>query len=298
MKGIIIIPKFYKETWLRGDNNSSVWAPLFYGIEDYFNFKIVFADEVNISSDIDLVIMFGVPYHNRKELIPGILDIDKNIKLIMFTGDLQCYDDFLCLSNKIKVFDRCDLIISFSNEYFVEMYPQFLHKYVFMPHFFSTYERYSKFEFDNVRIMRCLFCGSINKDVYPLRHFVVTHKNENLDYHFPKYKGNDYPNLLNSYFCCLATSSIFNYVLAKYFEIMATGSLLLANETKDSKKVGLIPYKHYVPINKKNVFDKINMCLKEPEVYNKIRKTGMEFVRKNHSVLNRLTLFKKLINNL
>ncbi len=295
MKGAIIIPKFYETLWIPEFKTTSVWAPLFYGIKNHFGFELKFADEVDVPANTDVVIMFGVPYHNRPKLIPGLLDLNKNTKLIMFTGDLQCYNNKLCLDNKIKVFERCDKIISFAHEYFVKMYPQFLSKYEFMPHFFSPHDRYARFLFNNNPKMRCLFCGSINKSVYPLRPFIVGKHHGSVDYKRPVYKRDDYAKLLHSYFCCIATSSIFNYVLAKYFEIMATGSLLLVNETEDSKKAGLIPYKHYVPITKANVFDKINQCIRNPNDYNDVRIAGMEFVRKNHSVINRLDQFEKIL---
>ena len=299
MKGLIIIPKFYKTfRWAPESEATSVLAPLFYGIKHRFGFDMRFADEVDVPSNTDVVIMFGVPYHNRPKLIPGLLDLNKNTKLIMSTGDLQCYNNKLCLDNKIKVFERCDSIISFTYEYFVKMYPQFLSKYEFMPHFFSPHDRYVQFLFNDTPKIKCLLCGSINKEVYPLRSFIVGKRHVNIDYRPPVYVRDDYAKLLHSYFCCVSSSSIFNYVLAKCFEIMATGSLLLVDETADSKKLGLVPYKHYIPINKSDVFDKIYQCIKDPNSYDGIRKAGMRFARENHSIINRMDQFEKILNKL
>jgi len=296
MKGYVVIPKFYEELWTLVPG---VFTPLLYGIKNYFGFELKYADEINVPSDTNVVIVWGVPYHSRPKIIPGILELDKNIKLIMFTGDLQCYKNKQCLDNKIKVFERCDKILSFANEYFIKMYPKFLSKYEFVPHFFSPYERYTQLSFNNTPKMKCLLSGATRNDVYPLRRLIVERHYANVDYKPRKYVvGDNYAKLLHSYFCCAASSSIFNYVLAKYFEIMATGSLLLANETEDSKKLGLVPYEHYIPINKSNVFAKIDQCIENPNDYNDIRKAGMKFVRKNHSVINRLELFKKIIGNL
>jgi len=298
MKGTIIIPRFYETLWTPEFKTTSVWAPIFYGIQNHFGFELKFADEVDVPIGTDVVIMFGVPYHNRQKLIPGLIDLNKNTKLIMFTGDLQCYNNKLCLDNKIKVFERCDRILSFAHEYFVKMYPQFLSKYEFMPHFFSPYERYSQFLFNDEPKMKCLLSGSVN-EVYPLRLFIKRNsKGVNIQYEPPIYIRDNYAKLLHSYFCCVTSSSIFNYVLAKYFEITAAGSLLLANETEDSKKVGFVPYKHYIPITKSDVFVKIDQCIRNPNDYTDIRMAGMEFVRKNHSVINRIESFKKIFDGM
>jgi len=301
MKGVIILPTFCKKLWmpkseLDFSNILSANAPFFYVMRDTFGFELRYADKVDVDADTDIVFMFGVPYHNRPKLIPGLLDLDKKIKLVMWPGDIQCYGNKLCLENKIKVFKRCDLIISPAYEYFVKLYPQFVFKYKFMPKFFSPHDRYVKLPFNSNPKTRCLLSGSLNPQVYPLRSFI---KNAGLvDYAPPVHKGDAYARLLHSYFCCVATSSVFNYVLAKHCEIPATGSLLLANETNDSKKAGFIPNKHYVPITKSNVFETITHCLENPTEYEYIRKEGMKFVRENHSVDNRMDMFKKIFERM
>jgi len=302
MKGVIILTTYHKKCWAPKkdpDFNSllSANAPFFYAMRDTFGFELKYADEVDVDSDTDIVFMFGVPYHNRPNLIPGLLDLDKKIKLVMWPGDIQCYGNKLCLENKIKVFKRCDLIVSPSYEYFAKLYPQFLPKYKFMPKFFSPHERYINLQFNENPKMRCLLSGAKNPKVYPLRVFI---KNNCLgvDYKPARYRGDSYAKLLNSYFCGVATSSIFNYAVAKYFEIPAAGSLLLADETNDLKRAGFVSHRHYVPITKANVLNTISQCLKDPEKYNSIRREGMEFVRKNHSVNNRMEWLKKVFDGL
>ena len=196
------------------------------------------------------------------------------------------------------MFERCDLIISFAYEYFAKIYIQFLSKYKFVPKSFAPHGRYAQFLFNDKPKMKCLLSGSLNNDVYPLRSLIVNKHHVDIEHKPPTYVGDDYAKLLHSYFCCVTSASIFNYVLAKYFEIAATGSLLLANETKDSKRLGFIPNKHYIPITKDNVFTKIEQCLENPANYNTIRREGMEFVRKNHSVVNRIEQLKRIFDEL
>ena len=69
---------------------------------------------------------------------------------------------------------------------------------------------------------------------------------------------------------------------------------MLANETSDSIKAGFVTNQHYVPIDKSNVIKTIEQCLKEPDKYEHIRRTGMKFVRENHSVIHRINTFKEM----
>lgn len=262
-----------------------------------FGFELRYVDEVDVDSNTDIVFMFGVPYHNRPKLIPGLIDLNKSIKLVIWPGDIQCYNNNQCLQNKIKVFERCDLIISTVYEYFIKLYPQFMSKHRFMPKFFAPYKRYTQLLFNDKPKMKCLLSGSLNPEVYPLRSFIKDNC-ISVEYKPPIYVGDSYAKLLNSYFCCATSASTFNYMLAKHLEITAAGALLLADETKDLERAGFIPYKHYIPITKNNVDTKIKQCLKNPEEYNNIRKEGMEFVRKNHSINNRMVWLKKVFDEL
>ncbi len=302
MKGVVILPKYLESLWTpksetKGLNFNSVLsssAPFYYAMRDTFGFELRYADEVNVDSNTDVVIMFGMPYHNRPKIVPGFFDLNKNIKLIMCPGDLQSYDNKLCFENRIRVFERCDLIIIHAYEYFKKEFPQFLSRSEFMSNYFSPHDRYIQLSFNDNPKMKCLLTGALNKRIYPLRNFVK--KKPNVEY--KKAVGNDYAKLLNSYYCCIASTSIFKYALTKHFEIPASGSLLLTNEAEDLKRGGFISGKHYIAVTKKNVIKTIAHCLKNPKEYNHIRKRGMEFVHRNHSVINRIERLKTLIEEI
>ena len=290
MKGVIIFPTYLKKFF--------EWpsAHIYFAIRDYYGFELKYEDKIDIDANTDVVIMFGMPYHNRPDIVPGFSDLSKKTKLIMFVGDVHCYDNKDCLRNKITVFDRCDLIVSQSYTHFAEVYPQFLSKFKFLPEFFTPHERYTQLPFNENPKLRCLLSGSVSH-AYPLRSFVKENKTSEIDYRNRKYAaGDNYAKLLHSYFCCITCSSMFKYILSKHLEIPATGSLLLTDETEDLKRIGFVPYQHYIPVTKKDVLTKIHECLKKPNDYNKIRKEGMEFVRKNHSLNNRIEAFKEIFN--
>jgi hypothetical protein len=292
MNGVIIFP-----TYLKKYSNYPI-EYFWYAIRDLYGFKFQYSDEVDVLPNTDVVIMFGVPYHNRPKIVPGILDLNKKTKLIMAIGDVQCYNKKECLENKIKVYERCDLIIASSYEYFANIYPQFLFKFKFLGESFCPHDRYVNLSFNDNPKLKCLLSGSIGF-AYPLRSFIKQNMKSGIDYRNNTYaKGDKYAELLHSYFCCVTCSSIFSYAVTKHLEIPASGSLLLCDETKDLNRMGFIPYKHYIPITKDNVFKKIKDCLVNSKDYNKIRKEGMEFVRKHHSINNRVEEFKEIFSSL
>lgn len=78
------------------------------------------------------------------------------------------------------------------------------------------------------------------------------------------------------------------YIVAKHFEILGSGSLLMSfNErTKDMfELIGFIDGKHYISVTYENIIDKLEYILdpKNRKEIDKIRKCGQEFAIKNHN---------------
>ncbi|MBA7673089.1 hypothetical protein ES703_81277 [subsurface metagenome] len=315
MRGIILIPKLF-------DNRTYVtdrYACLFNKIKDELGFKISISDNSkNIDSGVEVIITFKSPQHSNPNTMMELVNLNRNVKLVGYFSDLHSYENKIYEDNMSQMLDRCDIILCPYDEAFRKKWPQYLNKYVFFPHFFAPYERYVKFRFNERPIPKCLLSGSMNPSfIYPLRTFIREkgdlstidvlqhpgyHRNwkrvlKSMLVDNSIYVGKRYAGLMNRYFCSIATSSIFHYVVAKYFEIPATGTLLLANEVEDLEKLGFIPFKHYVPITKDDVLSQIDDCLANQKKYREIRKTGMEFVRENHSINNRFKQFKKILKD-
>lgn len=301
-KGMIIIPEFYVT---RHTDNYKI---LFKMISKEFGWPLVYTDYPKIPSDTEIVLVFAVPQRNRPEVMKDLYKLDKKIKLIGYVQDIYPSLDVYLQDSKeyerqlFKMFDRYDLILSVLDEKFREWYPQYVDKFVFFPQFFAPHQRYSVLEFNRRPMMRCLLSGNVDPNVYPLRGYLANCRNKvPVDYRYSKYRiGDKYAKLLHSYFCCVATSSIFNIVVKKYFEIPATGSLLLANPVADLDKLGFIPYEHYVPITmnkgEENAIAQIRRCLRYPDHYENIRKKGAKFVRTFHSVRNRFKQLKEILD--
>jgi len=187
-------------------------------------------------------------------------------------------------------------------------------KLIFLPH--SCYY-YSKFNTDPINK---IFVGGHIKN-YPPREYMVklaksTHKDK-IDHYRPKvgYKvsiekqkkvlfGQSFVNKMSEYIACFTDDVIGmdkklieecggnGYIVAKYFEILASGSLLLAfNErTKDMfELLGFIDKKHYLSVTYDNLEETINYILNKEnrDIINKIRKNGQNHVLKHHKYTDR-----------
>ena len=154
-------------------------------------------------------------------------------------------------------------------------------------------------DFNNSPIESILISGHTNF-CYPERHKMTLAKNT-VYYHYNNYDinsvNNNYNLVLNKYLCCFYSSVfLFNHVknemtsinviLLKAFEILATGTLLLAPKTEETslKMIGLIYKENYLTIdfntdlNKQIdiIFDKNNR-----DNINKIRYNGYIHAKEN-----------------
>ena len=296
-KGLILVPKRFEEGQ-SGKGHFIRWRLLFQMLADHFNFKIQYvADISNIPKDVDIIITFSIPSHTfpMVEVCKQILNLPARVKVIGYMVDLQCYDLPICKQYMTKMFDRFDKILVMGNCFFEDLYPEYIHKKIWVPHFFGSHNMFSKLPFNEKPLFRCLLSGSRSK-YYPLRNFIFK-KHENYNYIDCKTKISyeNYPKLLNSYFCCVGTPGFCKSHVAKNIEIPATGSLLLSETTQDMLDLGFKPYEHYIPITKKNVFEQINKCITNHKDYIEIRKKARKHVMNNYSIKNRYDQVKNII---
>lgn len=311
VKGLILIPYVYR-VYI-----SDRYMCLFRMLRDKYGFEIKFGEldkpPPQVSPDTDVVIAAHQRlYEKRQEnAMMHLADLPSRIKLIGYLGDLDSMS--FIPGNDIKMLDRYDLILSPYDFRYKKKYPQYVYKTIYFPNFFAPHERYADLKFNTKPIQKALLIGRLFEPKrYPLRVFINKHRDsKKIDVmEHPKghpsakilknkkyYVGDRYAQHLNQYFACVTCGGL-GCVLAKYLEVPATGSLLIANETEDSKVAGFIPYKHYIPITKKNVLSQIDKCLKNPENYTKIRIDGMRFVRKKHSVVNRFARIESWLSKL
>jgi len=295
MKGKIVVPIIYKKRHRDKSGRSARSNILFQGLSKQYNIPLCYTDTPTFE-DVDFALIYAVPYHNRPKLPPGLLNTDPHVKLIGYFEDLECWYNEECIKNKLLSFERFDVLVGSFPETFSKWYPQFLHKYIHYPNHFAPFERYSILKPNSNPIMKCLLSGSVNK-WYPFRQYIIENAPSEI-FHYKKKNilFADYPEFLNSYFCAIATGAASSVVVAKYLEIPAAGTLLLAEEIDDVKLLGLKANVHYVPITKDNVVDKIREVLKNPEKYIEMRDRATKLVREKHSEINRIEEFKEILN--
>jgi len=295
MKGKIIVPTFYKKRHKDKSGRSARSNILLHSLSKQYNMPLYYTNTPTFE-DVDFALIYAVPYHNRPKLPPGLLNTDPHVKLIGYFEDLECWYNEECIKNKLLAFERFDVLVGSFPETFSKWYPQFLHKYIHYPNHFAPFKKFAAIEPSLNPIMKCLLSGSVNK-WYPFRQYIIENSPSEI-FHYKKKNilFVDYPEFLNSYFCAIATGAASSVVVAKYLEIPAAGTLLLAEEISDAKLLGLEANVHYVPITRDNVVNKIREVLKNPEKYVEMRDRATKLVREKHSEINRIEEFKEVLN--
>lgn len=116
--------------------------------------------------------------------------------------------------------------------------------------------------------------------------------------------GTNYIKKLNEYLCCFTCEANKErpFILAKFFEILSSGSLLLTINPITKKyfsKFGFIDGKHYISATLENIDAKIEYIVdkKNRQVIDEIRRNGYNLVYKFHTYKNRGDYLGKIIEN-
>jgi hypothetical protein len=168
--------------------------------------------------------------------------------------------------------------------------------------------------FNKNPINKLLLTGCLSKS-YPRRIRISNLKNtypidilEHPGYHTLKhnYTGKLYFNKVNEYIASVSTcgNSQFNYIVAKYFEIPATGALLFAYIEPiidDLAKYGFIDMVNMIAFNDDNIEQKIEYILdpKNRDEIDKIRLNGYNLILERHTHKTRFNIeFNEFITKL
>lgn len=117
--------------------------------------------------------------------------------------------------------------------------------------------------------------------------------------------GKEYSKKLNNYIACFTDCATSAYIVSKYFEIPASGSLLLCQDPKEYganndnlAELGFIDGETCIICNKNNYIEKINYILDEKNrnIINKIRLNGMNMVLKKHNISNRAEIISNILH--
>jgi hypothetical protein len=223
-------------------------------------------------------------------------------KLIL-ADDLHWWDQRM-RQTKAVAFALCDVVLSTVGYAWNKLYPEFAgtKKVVWVPHsaspdFAVPYNHHPE---------NAIFVSGAAGNYYPLRdrvralsqtgtYPIVCHDHPGYytgyDYDRNEAIGRGYAMKINRYRAGFTDSSMFHYVLAKYFEIPATGALLVADDSVNGPlgQLGFVENEHYVPVNAGNLEAKIALVLDERnhDALDEVRKRGRELVWSRHKSIDR-----------
>ena len=182
-------------------------------------------------------------------------------------------------------------------------------KIVWYPH--SVNNKFTV-EFNKNPINKILLSGCQDKNVYPFReHMSILSKDypierlQHLSYKKENHKiyGHNYIKYLNKYIaaftCCLNAES--PYIVSKFFEIPASGALLLAYDEyvkEPMEKLGFIDGQNYIRINYDNSVEKIKF-ITDPtnrDKIDEIRMNGYNLVWSKHTLIERNNVIENAVN--
>lgn len=110
--------------------------------------------------------------------------------------------------------------------------------------------------------------------------------------------GRNFSMLLNSCKIHIVTGSKYNNPFGKYFETMASKSLLLGIEPEGAAQLHLVDGLNYVKITEDDVLDKIDYFLARPELCQRIAEAGYRTAMQFHTCYARALDLRNLVQPL
>lgn len=221
-----------------------------------------------------------------------------DIKIYQFIVDIHGWREYI---EECSKYNNLYLLTPYAYSYNIFNY-KLKTKIFYLPHCVNN-----TVEFNTNPKKKILISGRGVKNYtrYPMRvkMFQLSMKNNNLEYFKPDHPyrvnineiynvtcGHKFINLLNSYLVCFCDDliSCSPYIVCKFFEIMTSGSLLLASLSNSKKyfdNLGFIENEDYILLNENNMIEKINYVLDENNIdeINKIRYNGYIKANKYHN---------------
>jgi hypothetical protein len=207
-------------------------------------------------------------------------------------------------ARKLEAFTACDTVLCPYAYRFDEFYPELQRRrrVEWIPHSASA-------DFDvpfEERPRNKILLSGAGGPSYPLRgrlkdlqeanHPAIDHCDHpgyrcDYDYERDPQVGIGYARRLRQYKAAFTDASVFGYVVAKYFEIPATGALLFADGSVAGPlaELGFADGEHYLSATLANVDERIDYVVdpRNDEVLDGIRRRGRELVRARHRTRDR-----------
>jgi len=246
-------------------------------------------------------IIFWEDYDLLLVLAPEIYRLD--CRKAVLADDLHYWNERE-RQKKLAASALCDTILSTYGYVWESFYPEFCgtKKVVWIPHSASPD---FMLPYNHNPENSILLSGAIGR-YYPLRQkmralceqgsYSIAYRQHpgyytGYDYESNQDIGGAYAEKINSYRAAFTDSLIYRYVVAKYFEIPATGALLFADDAvrEPLQELGFIENRHYLPVSMENLEERIEYVLdkRNHEELDEIRRRGQELVWERHKTSDR-----------
>lgn len=253
-----------------------------------------------------LIWMCGTYVNNNIRFLWRIRRYKFNIKTYWYIDDIHNNT-----KTRAKLFNYFDLILNSYAYCFHLFYKKDIKTYWF-PHYVNE-SLLKEINYNENPIGKIFLSGQVSKYIYPARYkaFMLARNNDNIkcighpgynNKNKHNYCGSKYYSLINSYlaaFTCCAKKER-PYIVAKFFEIIACGTLLIAYDEhvkQELKELGFIEKVNYISCTLENmheVFDYVTDPCNRSEI-DTIRRNGFELSKKNAYLCNRVNKFCEYI---
>lgn len=189
--------------------------------------------------------------------------------------------------------DNVQHVFSHYRDKFYEWYPDFWDKMLWLPLHACT-DVFKDYKLE--KSIDYLLMGAVHERIYPLRwEMARIMKGEPGFVHHPHagYRnfaededalvGEKYAREINRARIFFTCDSIYQYPVAKYFEVLACNTLLLASSSRELRDLGFIPGVHYVAVNQSNFKEKARYYRDHELERKAIAQRGHEMVMAQHS---------------
>lgn len=279
-------------------------------LEENYRWKIVYVEDVDISEirriSEDNITLFFETYN--------IFDIHNDIKCDMFFCDDLHFHTTERYYQKLRAFNSCKVLLS-TYEYLISDIYELGCKKIWVPHCVSK----SILEFKDIRDITerhkdILLIGNLNEQYYPLRNLWKSHSDVISHPGYKSYPGynirstcydedlyesrvrHNYANIIAQYKYGITCTSIYHYLVAKFFEMPSLGTVLICDEF-GSRKMRELGFNHLIEYNQYNI-SLINDRVKNMDdiEYKELSYLGRCNILENHTYKNRAYQIDNIIS--
>jgi len=255
----------------------------------------------NRFGEVPQIILFWEGYEFLCAHLAEIHDLDCH--KVILADDLHWWSEPMRL-RKLIAFSTCQTVLSTYAYRWDRFYPELAgtRRLEWIPHSAS---REFMLDYNAHPDNSILLSGVIDRH-YPLREQLMhlhTQGCYRINYHgHPGYHcsydyrtnqnvGRGYAEKINNHRTGFTDSAVYEYVVAKYFEIPATGALLLADDAVRAplKELGFFENVHYVAVSRENLDERVRYVLDESnhDELDEIRRRGQQLVWERHKTTDR-----------